>query len=114
MQSFIEWVLANSEWLSFPAMGIFGGTIGHVLAFETSHVKWSGGQHCAMVFIAWLKALFIATCIFQFQQLVQWNLPVMFLATGVLSIFGSQTIMVFYEMVMRRLKGMTERTGNAP
>lgn len=84
-------------------MALFGGTIGHVLAFETSLVKWSVGQHCTLLLISWLKALFIATCIFWVQQVFQWNLPMMFLSTGILSVFGSRSILWAYHKFMRYL-----------
>lgn len=110
MRDLLAWVLANSEWLAFPGMGLFGATVGHVMAFDTSPVKWSYGQHFWMVLSAWIKGLFIGTCLFWFQQWAQWNLPAMFLATGIFSVFGSRSILWAYQKFIRYLDNGTNQS----
>lgn len=98
-----EWLLANSNWLGFPLMALLGGTIAHILAFETSNIKWAFSQHFWLLLISWMKAFFIAAVVYNLQVEYRWSLPLCFVMTGLASVFGSETIKSAYNFMMRRI-----------
>jgi len=98
-----DWVLANSAWLGFPLMALLGGTIAHILLFETSNVRWGAAHHVLLLCTSWMKALFIAAVVYNLQVEYQWSVPLCFVMTGLLSVFGSESIKTAYNFMMRRV-----------
>ena len=98
-----EWLQANAFWLGYPAMALLGGAISHILAFEKVTVKWTIGQHCGLLTIAWTKAFFIATLIFYIGQEYKLSPPLCFVFTGLFSVFATDFITWIYAKVKRVL-----------
>jgi hypothetical protein len=101
----LTWILANAAWLGYPVMAILGGAISHILAFENSTVRWTIRQHVGLLVIAWVKAFFIAACILWIQLEYTLSLPLCFFLTGILSVFGTDTIKKLREMGSRLIFG---------
>ena len=103
MDHIFDWILRNSDWLGFPGMAIIGGAVGHI---ETVR-PWISSRRClAGLLVSWVKALFIAALFYQLHQTcVAWsgggnvwytNLALWFFATGLASVFSSETIRTMY------------------
>jgi hypothetical protein len=107
VESLVVWALANSEWLGFYGTALFGGLVGHALAFETSIVKWSRSKHVVTMLTGWLYSLFIGHCVYLIWQAMGWNIQIMYLSAGIFSVFGSRTILWAYNKAMSRLDGAT-------
>jgi hypothetical protein len=116
----IEWVLRNSDWLGFPAMALIGGAVGHI---ETVR-PWVSSRRCISgLLISWIKALFIAALFYQLHKAVMdwgdaddpsWytNLALWFFATGLASVFGSETIRTMYQLGKDKITSHARRNGN--
>jgi hypothetical protein len=113
-----EWVLRNSDWLGFPGMAIIGGAVGHIETVK----PWSSPRRCVVgLFIAWVKALFIAALFYQLHRTcVAWsgggdepvwytNLALWFFATGLASVFSSETIRTMYQIGRDKITARARR-----
>jgi hypothetical protein len=96
----VDWILLNSDWLGFPGMAIIGGTVGHIESVS----PFTSARRCLWgLSIAWIKALFIAALFYQLSQAYGGNLAIWFFATGLASVFSSETIRTMYVYVKNRL-----------
>lgn len=101
--TFTEYLLANSEALGILGIGVFGGTIGHALAYEEADFKWARCEHVRKLFIGWLYSLFIATLGILCRIEYGGSFPVYAGGVALLSVFGADTIRALSKIVMRRV-----------
>lgn len=86
-------------------MVIVGGLVAHIQRYELSNVRWSLRQHVGCLFICWTKASFIAAIIYFLQVEYKLSLPLCFIATGLGSVFATDTIKKLYDLSMRWVFG---------
>jgi hypothetical protein len=98
-----DWLLANIEWLGIPGMAMFGGVIGHALAYEEATIRWSVEQHVIKLFLACLKSLFIAAIALAIRAEYGGSAPLYYGSVSIVCVFGSETIKTAYRFVMRRV-----------
>lgn len=106
-----EWVMANRAWLGYVAMAILGGAAGHLLSYEQIGQKLTFKQHVGHLCSAWVKAALIAALIFLGGQPGSlsdkgWSQPICHMATGLLSLFGKETLRALWRFMMKRLFGI--------
>jgi hypothetical protein len=103
----VDWLLRNSDWLGFPAMALIGGAVGHI---ESIRPGLRTGRCLWGLALSEVKAVFIAALFFQLARAWGGNLALWFFATGLCSVFSSDSIRTLYVIVRTRIK----RVGNGP
>ncbi len=96
------WIADNLSWLGFIVMACIGAIVGHVKAYEASNVEWTLKQHLKGLAINLFYALFIALVICFTYKYTGASEPIAFVTTGVLSVFGSKTIDLLYEIARQK------------
>lgn len=82
-------------------MVIVGGAVAYIQQYEASEIRWSAQQHVLSLLSCWIKATLVASLIFYMQQSFRLDLPLCFVATGLLSVFASDAIKKMYELAMK-------------
>jgi len=97
------WIAENFSWLGFVIMGLVGAAVGQLKAFEASTVEWPVRKHFCDYVRRSVYASFIGLTVYLLYPYAGIPSPVAFIVTGILSVFGSESIDFMYEKVKERI-----------
>lgn len=97
------WIAENFSWLGFVIMGLIGAAVGQLKAFEASTVEWPVRKHFCDYVRRAVYASFIGLTVYLLYPYAGIPSPVAFIITGILSVFGSESIDFMYAQLKDRL-----------
>ena len=97
------WVAENIAWLGFWVMCTIGSVVGHIKAYEASNTLWPVKKHAWDLVRRACYGGFIALVVAFTYKYFGLSQEVAFVMTGILSVFGSESIDFMYEKVKERI-----------
>ena len=101
MDASSSWLIANAHWLWWVAMALIGGTVGWI---ESYKIRGAAGQIGALL-AAWSRGILIAALLYHLHQATGGNVAVWWFFTGILSVFGRESIRRLFQYGNRRFFG---------
>ena len=97
------WIVENINWLGFIIMGIVGAVVGHAKAYEAANVQWPVSKHFWSLVRRSFYAGFIGIVIYFAYPYFSVPAPIAFISTGILSVFGSESIDWLYALLKEKI-----------
>lgn len=97
------WIAENFNWLGFVVMAVIGAAVGQLKAFEAASVDWPVRKHFCDYVRRAVYAGFIGMVVYLSYPYAGIPSPVAFILTGILSVFGSESIDFMYAQVKERI-----------
>ncbi len=101
---FKEWLAENWAWMGYVVLCLTGAAVGHAKAYEKSDMQWTLKQHLASASIRAIYAVFIGFIMYLICPALGIPPPIAYALTGVMSVFGSETIDWLYRVAKARFE----------
>lgn len=97
------WIAENLNWLGFVFMAIIGAVVGHAKAYEASAMEWPFRKHFWGLIRRAFYAGFIGLVVYFAYPHLGVPTSIAFILSGILSVFGSESIDFLYAQVKDRI-----------